>query len=64
MLRFKGADTTFREFPGRLENILSKSLQDFTVECIIFPAYEVGHQTTATYRGVLTRAYFRPRANW
>lgn len=39
--RFKGTDTTFGSFPSRLGHILSDTLRNVKVECIVFPAYEV-----------------------
>lgn len=39
---FKGTDETFIQFPERLQHILSETLKgEYTVECIVFPAYEV-----------------------
>ena len=38
---FKGTNSTFDEFPSRLEHILTESVPGIKVECIIFPAYEV-----------------------
>ena len=38
---FKGTNSTFEEFPSRLENILTGSLPGIKAECIVFPAYEV-----------------------
>ncbi|EDR12317.1 uncharacterized protein LACBIDRAFT_311606 [Laccaria bicolor S238N-H82] len=38
---FKGTDQTFREFPKRLEHILSETISNVKVECLVFPAYEV-----------------------
>ncbi|KAJ7498749.1 hypothetical protein FB451DRAFT_1202900 [Mycena latifolia] len=37
---FKGTDETFGAFPERLRHILSESLPNASVECIVFPAYE------------------------
>lgn len=37
---FKGTDQTFREFPKRLEHILSETISNVKVECLVFPAYE------------------------
>ncbi|KAJ3002443.1 hypothetical protein NUW54_g5841 [Trametes sanguinea] len=37
---FKGTDSTFGEFPKRLQHIVSESLGNATVESIVFPAYE------------------------
>ncbi|CAA7260048.1 unnamed protein product [Cyclocybe aegerita] len=37
---FKGTDETFAEFPKRLEHIISETVSNITVECLIFPAYE------------------------
>jgi len=38
---FKGTDTSFEEFPQRLQHLLSESVQPMQVECVVFPAYEV-----------------------
>lgn len=38
---FKGTDETFREFPQRLQHVLSETVDNILVECTIFPAYEV-----------------------
>jgi hypothetical protein len=38
---FKGTDTTFAEFPKRLRHLLAESIQNTSVESIVFPAYEV-----------------------
>jgi hypothetical protein len=38
---FKGDDTTFGDFPSRLQHILSESTQGIVIESIVFPAYEV-----------------------
>ncbi|KAF8165537.1 hypothetical protein B0H34DRAFT_649403 [Crassisporium funariophilum] len=37
---FKGTDTTFGDFPQRLEHILSETIPHVVVESLIFPAYE------------------------
>ncbi|KAJ3509253.1 hypothetical protein NLJ89_g5321 [Agrocybe chaxingu] len=37
---FKGTDETFGEFPKRLEHIISETVSNITVECLVFPAYE------------------------
>ena len=39
--RFKGTDTTFGEFPQRLQHVLTEKLDNTDVESVIFPAYEV-----------------------
>lgn len=38
---FKGTDDTFEQFPQRIHHLLAESLTNVSVECIIFPAYEV-----------------------
>jgi hypothetical protein len=38
---FKGNDTTFGNFPSRLQHILSETIQDTLIESIVFPAYDV-----------------------
>lgn len=37
---FKGTDETFGGFPDRLKHILTETIENATVECVIFPAYE------------------------
>ena len=37
---FKGTDTTFGDFPSRLEHILRETVDHTVVESIVFPAYE------------------------
>ncbi|KIM25906.1 hypothetical protein M408DRAFT_330903 [Serendipita vermifera MAFF 305830] len=37
---FKGDDTTFGDFPSRLAHNLQATIQNVTVECILFPVYE------------------------
>ncbi|KAI0251326.1 hypothetical protein BJV78DRAFT_1212497 [Lactifluus subvellereus] len=37
---FKGDDTTFGNFPSRLQHILSETVQDTIIESIVFPAYQ------------------------
>ncbi|KAF8897696.1 hypothetical protein BD779DRAFT_1432913 [Infundibulicybe gibba] len=37
---FKGTDETFGSFPSRLQHMLSESISQVSVECIVFPAYE------------------------
>lgn len=37
---FKGDDATFQEFPDRLQHLLTQTVQNLMVECIVFPAYE------------------------
>lgn len=38
---FKGTDTTFQEFPERLQHLLSQTIPNLKVESLVFPAYEV-----------------------
>jgi hypothetical protein len=38
---FKGTNETFKEFPQRLEHMLSETIPDVIVESSVFPAYEV-----------------------
>lgn len=38
---FKGDDTTFGDFPSRLQHILSETVQGTVIESIVFPAYDV-----------------------
>jgi len=38
---FKGTNTTFENFPSRLEHVLKESIDSVKVECVLFPAYEV-----------------------
>ncbi|KAJ7068451.1 hypothetical protein C8F01DRAFT_979218 [Mycena amicta] len=37
---FKGTDQTFGQFPERLQHVLSETVPDTSVECVVFPAYE------------------------
>jgi len=37
---FKGTDETFRDFPNRLEHLLSDIIPQVKAECLVFPAYE------------------------
>ncbi|KAJ6598882.1 hypothetical protein DFH09DRAFT_1129462 [Mycena vulgaris] len=37
---FKGTDETFAAFPERLRHILSETISNASVECVVFPAYE------------------------
>jgi hypothetical protein len=39
---FKGTDETFGAFPQRLQHVLTETIAQVSVECIVFPAYEVG----------------------
>jgi hypothetical protein len=45
---FKGTDSTFGEFPNRLENVLGGTVPGLKAECIVFPELHLN----------------RPRANW
>ncbi|EGN93031.1 hypothetical protein SERLA73DRAFT_190177 [Serpula lacrymans var. lacrymans S7.3] len=48
---FKGTDTTFGDFPSRLEHVLTETVDHVRVECIPFPAYETkGELTEAVER--------------
>ena len=38
---FKGTDSTFGEFPQRLQHMLAESIENTVVESVVFPAYEV-----------------------
>ncbi|KZT13086.1 uncharacterized protein LAESUDRAFT_690248 [Laetiporus sulphureus 93-53] len=38
---FKGSENTFARFPERLQHILTETIHDAVVECVVFPAYEV-----------------------
>ena len=40
-LSFNGTDETFGGFPDRLQHILTETIENVAVECIVFPAYEV-----------------------
>lgn len=37
---FKGTDTTFVDFPARLQHVLNETIENVVSECIVFPAYE------------------------
>lgn len=59
---FKGTDSSFAEFPQRLEHILTETLPDLKAESIVFPAYEV-----CAYFHVSSMYLFhsfRPKENW
>jgi hypothetical protein len=45
---FKGDDSTFGDFPPRLTHILQETIENVTVESLVFPAYEVSLLTTVT----------------
>ncbi|KAG1806643.1 uncharacterized protein HD556DRAFT_1436583 [Suillus plorans] len=45
---FKGTDTTFKNFPSRLEHVLTEVIENLNVECIVFPAYETKGQLMKT----------------
>ncbi|KAG8937076.1 hypothetical protein FRC02_006276 [Tulasnella sp. 418] len=50
---FKGTDSTFGDFPRRLQHILDESISHIKTECIVFPAYETkGELNHATDRFV------------
>lgn len=55
---FKGTDETFGAFPKRLQHILTETIAQVSVECIVFPAYEVGRIISLAQRNVLTRYYY------
>lgn len=38
---FKGTDSSFEQFPNRLEHLLAETIPGIQVECVTFPAYEV-----------------------
>ncbi|KXN89588.1 hypothetical protein AN958_05455 [Leucoagaricus sp. SymC.cos] len=44
---FKGTDETFKEFPKRLQHVLSETIDDLRVESIVFPAYETKGELNA-----------------
>ncbi|KAI0368101.1 hypothetical protein BV20DRAFT_1045197 [Pilatotrama ljubarskyi] len=44
---FKGTDSTFGEFPQRLQHILAETLVNTAVESIVFPAYETKGELNA-----------------
>ncbi|KAF5363415.1 hypothetical protein D9756_000382 [Leucocoprinus leucothites] len=44
---FKGGDNTFKEFPQRLQHVLSESVDNICVESIVFPAYETKGELNA-----------------
>lgn len=54
---FKGTDQTFREFPKRLEHILSETISNVKVECLVFPAYEVTCTDAIAARSQLKDSY-------
>ncbi|KAL4241881.1 putative lipase ROG1 family protein [Abortiporus biennis] len=44
---FKGTDSTFCQFPERLQHILSETISNVVVESVIFPAYETKGELNA-----------------
>ena len=60
--RFKGTESTFENFPSRLQHVLSESEDNLPVECVVFPAYEVNIYHIAV-EGILT-LQIRPKGNW
>jgi hypothetical protein len=60
---FKGTDETFLEFPKRLEHILSETVQNTIVKCIVFPAYEA---RVCSYSRLTGSSYVNARLkeNW
>ncbi|KIJ57129.1 hypothetical protein M422DRAFT_773813 [Sphaerobolus stellatus SS14] len=44
---FKGDDETFGDFPARLQHILTETIDDVKVECLIFPQYETKGELNA-----------------
>lgn len=46
---FKGTDETFGGFPERLQHILSETISEVAVECLVFPAYEVRQAAWEAY---------------
>ena len=57
---FKGDDTTFRDFPLRLQHILSETVHGTVIESIVFPVYEV--RLLNLFRIYLTQRCSRPGA--
>jgi hypothetical protein len=47
---FKGTDTTFGDFPNRLQHNLSQIHLDMQVECLVFPAYEVRYRPAVAFK--------------
>ncbi|GJE84998.1 hypothetical protein PsYK624_010750 [Phanerochaete sordida] len=44
---FKGTDSTFGEFPERLQHVLSETISNVHVESVVFPAYETKGELNA-----------------
>ncbi|KAL4081614.1 hypothetical protein V8B97DRAFT_1913612 [Scleroderma yunnanense] len=44
---FKGTDSTFGSFPSRLQHILTETMNNVIVDCIVFPAYETKGELNA-----------------
>ncbi|KAF8497348.1 hypothetical protein JB92DRAFT_2745657 [Gautieria morchelliformis] len=44
---FKGTDETFGDFPERLRHLLTETIENVAVECIVFPAYETKGELAA-----------------
>jgi hypothetical protein len=63
--RFKGTDSTFGEFPERMQHVLSETIRNIHVESVVFPAYEVLPSVIAIGSPVKSCFIpFRLRANW
>ena len=61
---FKGTDETFKEFPERLEHMLSETIPDVTVETRVFPAYEVWIHMAQSYRTCFNNLRNRLKVTW
>ncbi|KAF8450520.1 hypothetical protein L210DRAFT_283686 [Boletus edulis BED1] len=44
---FKGTESTFENFPSRLQHVLSESERNLSVEYVVFPAYETKGELNA-----------------
>jgi len=56
---FKGDDTTFGNFPSRLQHILSETLQGTVIDSVVFPAYETkGDLVRPSHIRALTRSAY------
>lgn len=61
---FKGTDESFKNFPERLEHMLSETIPDVTVESRVFPAYEVWIHMAQSYRTCFNNLCNRLKAIW
>ena len=61
---FKGTDESFRDFPERLEHMLSETIPDVIVESRVLPAYEVWIHIAQSYSTSFNNLRNRLKATW